>query len=410
MDQCNERHTKNVQVEPFMSVTGPSTHAVAATEAFQLDEVHRDFQAVCRSFVQTKVLGLVENAEQTGHFPVQLWLELAASGLLGIGYPENLGGSGGGYLALAIFAEELAMASGGIAVTPLVSSYMAAPHLLHFGSPEQQIEYLKPTLEGRKIGAIAVTEPGAGSDVGGISTRARKVNGGYVIDGTKTFITNGGLADFVVLAARTTPDAGHRGITTFLVDKGRQGFEVGRPLRKMGWHSSDTRELIFEGCEVPDSAVLGQVDRGFYQIMRAFQTERLSLSGMGVGLAQAAFDDALKYAQNREAFGHKLSEFQGIRYSLAEMQTDIQAARLLTYQAAGMTDADRDSAAAIAMAKLHSARVANSVADRAVQIFGGYGFLDETRVSMHYRDARVLRIGGGTDETQMEILAKRMSI
>ncbi len=393
-----------------MSVVRHSDQGRMQSDSFQLDAVHRDFQAVCRSFVQDRVLGLVAEAERTGQFPSQLWPELAANGLLGIGYPEDIGGSGGGYLALVIFAEELAAASGGIAVTPLVSSYMAAPHLLQFGSHEQQLTYLKPLLAGAKIAAIAVTEPGAGSDVAGISTRAKRVDGGYVLDGTKMFITNGGLADFIVVAAKTTPDAGHRGITTFIVEKGQQGFEVGRSLRKMGWHSSDTRELVFEGCAVSDSAVLGRVDQGFYQIMRAFQTERLALSAMGVGLAEAAFHDALKYAQEREAFGNKLGSFQSVRHALAEMQTDIQAARLLTYHAAGLTDAGQDSAAAVAMAKLHSARVANSVADRAVQIFGGYGFLDETRVSMHYRDARVLRIGGGTDETQMEILAKKLPL
>lgn len=378
--------------------------------SFELDESHREFQGVCRAFVQQHVRPFVERAEETGDFPPELWHLLGEHGFLGLGYADDVGGSGGDSLAITLFSEELAKTSGGLAVTPLVSAYMAAPHLAHFGTAEQQQRYLRPVIAGEKVAAIAVTEPGTGSDVGAIATIAVPEANGYRLRGTKLFITNGGLADMLIVAAKTEPEQGHRGITMFLVERGQEGFSVGRPLRKMGWHSSDTRELIFDDCFVPTSRVIGTVGRGFYQIMNGFQLERVVLAAMGIGLAQAAFDDALAYARERQAFGQAIGKFQAVRHKLAAMATDIQAARLLTYQAAARMDSGLESADAVAMAKLFAARVANRVADDAVQIFGGYGFIEESRVAMHYRDARVLRIGGGTDETQLEILAKRLGL
>ena len=378
---------------------------------FELDDDHLQFQAVCRDFVTREVMPLVDKAEESGEFPHSLWEPMAQAGLLGLGYPEEIGGTGGDMLAMAILAEELAKASGGIAVTPLVSSYMAAPHLHEYGSPQLQEEWLRPALNGEKILAIGVTEPEAGSDVAGMKTRAVQTDGGWKISGTKLFITNGGFADAVIVAARTDPAERHAGITMFVVEKGSPGFTVGRPLKKMGWHSSDTRELIFEDCFVPDERIVGSLNRGFYQIANAFQGERVSLSGMGVGLAQAAFDDALAYAKERKAFGNAIGKYQSIRHVLSAMATKIEQARLITYQAAARLDQGHPEAfTSVAMAKLASARIANEVADDAVQIFGGYGFIEETRVALHYRDARILRIGGGTDEIQMEVLAKRFGL
>lgn len=378
--------------------------------SFELDEAHREFQTVARAFVQRHVRPLVERSEQENEFPPELWSLLGQHGFLGLGYADDVGGSGGDALAIALLSEELARTSGGLAITPLVSSYMAATHIAHFGTAEQQRTFLPAITSGRKVAAIAVTEPGTGSDVAAIATVAVPEADGYRLRGTKLFITNGGLADILVVAAKTDPAQGHRGITLFLIERGQAGFSLGRPLRKMGWHSSDTRELIFDDCFVPQAHVLGMVGRGFHQIMEGFQLERVVIAAMGVGLAQAAFDDALAYARERQAFGQAIGKFQSVRHRLAEMATDIQAARLLTYQAAQRLDSGRESAEAVAMAKLFAARVANRVADDAVQIFGGYGFIEESRVAMHYRDARVLRIGGGTDETQMEILAKRLGL
>lgn len=381
---------------------------------FELDDDHRAFREVCEAFVRTEVVPHVADAERAGQFPRALWQKLAAADLLGIGHPEEHGGAGGGALAMTLLAEALGRASGGLAVTPLVHAYMAAPHLAHFGSPEQQERFLAPAIRGEAIAAIAVTEPGAGSDVAGLSTRARPAGGpgeGWHLHGTKMFITNAGLADFIIVAARTDADSRHRGISTFVVDANADGLTLGEPLRKLGWHSSDTREVILDGVHVEPDRLLGTEGRGFHQIMEAFQVERLTLAGMSLGLAQACLDDALAHARDRHAFGQPIGRYQAVSHRLGEMATALAAARLLSYQAAARCDAGHpDAATAVAQAKLLAARMANEVADDAVQIFGGYGFVEETPVAMHFRDARILRIGGGTDEVQLEILAKRMGL
>ena len=377
---------------------------------FELDEDHERFAQTCRRFVDQEVVPLVEQSERQGTFPAKLWRLLGDAGLLGLLIPEEMGGSEADGLAVVVLAEQLSRASGGLAITPLVSAYMAGPHIVRYGSDQQRERYLPSMAAGETVAAIAVTEPGAGSDVAGITATGRPVDGGYLLNGTKMFITNAGLADVLIIAVKTDPAAGHRGITTFLVEAGAPGLVLGPPLNKMGWRSSDTREVVLNDCFVSTDQVLGEVDRGFYQIMAAFQLERLGLAAMGVGLADAALDDAEAYARDRSAFGKSLSELQAIRHRLAAMRTHVEAARLLTYQGAHRLDAGHPEAdRTVAMAKYLGARVANQAADEAVQIFGGLGFMDETSVARHYRDARILRIGGGTDEIQLEILAKRSS-
>jgi acyl-CoA dehydrogenase/citronellyl-CoA dehydrogenase len=378
---------------------------------FDLDEDHLAFREVCQTFVARELAPQVRAAEEAGTFPPELWPKMADAGLLGLGHPEEYGGSGGGVLATTILSEELAHASGGLAITPLVSSYMAAPHLARYGSPEQKERWLRPVLEGRAVAAIAVTEPGAGSDVAAISTRAKEVEGGHLLSGTKMFITNAGLADFTIVAAKTDPEAGHRGITTFVVERGEEGLSLGPPLEKLGWHASDTREVVLDECFVGPDRVLGELGRGFHQIMEAFQVERLALAAMAVGLAQAALDEAVAHARERRTFGATLGSHQTIRHRLADAAAELEAARTLTYQAAARWDNGHPEAASTtAMAKLVAPRVGSRVVDEALQVFGGYGFIEETPVAMHYRDARILRIGGGTDEVQLEILAKRMGL
>lgn len=378
--------------------------------SFELDDDHRSFREVARTFVDREVKPLVGEAESTG-FPQHLWSKMADAGLLGIGHPEEYGGSGGGVLALTLLSEELARASGGLAITPLVSSYMAAPHLARFGTEEQKAAYLAPILRGEKVAAIAVTEPGAGSDVAGLTTKARSAGGGWVIHGSKMFITNAGLADVMIVAARTDDSGRHRGISTFLVERGEEGMVLGAPLEKMGWHASDTREVYFDACRVDDGRLLGQLGRGFHQIMEAFQVERTVLAGMSLGLAEQSLEDVVAHVRERHAFGHAIGKFQSLRHRLAEMRAGLEAARLVTYQAAARFDHGHpDAAESVAMAKLLAARTAAQVVDEALQMFGGYGFIEETPIAMHYRDARILRIGGGTDEVQLEILAKRMGL
>ena len=383
---------------------------MTAAMNWELDQEHEEFRASVRAFVDRHVRPVVDESEAAGRPPAALLKEMGGAGLLGLSIAEEHGGGGGDALAIVVLAEELARASGGIAVTALVSGYMSAPHIDRFGTDEQRARYLPGLVSGEKIASIAVTEPGTGSDVGGITTRATPVTdgegGGFRLNGTKMFITNAGIADVLVVAARTSPD-GHRGITTFIVEAGAPGLSMGQPLRKMGWHASDTREVIFSDCLVAADAVLGTENRGFHQIMSAFQLERLTLAAMGLGHAEECLQAATTYARDREVFGSPLISLQATRHRIAALSVELEAARLLTYRAAARLDSGHaEAATSVAMAKYHAAIAANRIVDECVQIFGGSGFLEETPVARHFRDARVLRIGGGTDEIQLEILAK----
>jgi acyl-CoA dehydrogenase len=375
---------------------------------WELDEDHVLFRESCRDFTDREVRPLVDTAEEAGTFPVQLWASLAKAGLLGLSIPETHGGSEGDALAVAVLAEELSRASAGIAITPLVSSYMAAPHLARNGSPEQRDRWLSRIAGGEAVAAIAVTEPGAGSDVAGLTSRARRTDDGWVLDGRKMFITNAGLADVLIVGARSGGPR-HSGITLFEVPKDAPGLSFGSPLRKMGWRSSDTREVVLDGVVVPHDAVVGAENRGFHQIMEGFQLERIALAGMGIGQAAECLDLVRAYVREREAFGAPLTGLQTIRHRVATMEIDLDAARLVTYQAAARMDAGHPEApVSVARAKYLAAVAANRIVDDAVQLFGGAGFVEETPVARHYRDARILRIGGGTDEVQLEILSKSM--
>jgi acyl-CoA dehydrogenase len=380
--------------------------------AYELDEVHEDFRASVRRFTDERVRPLVDESERAGHPPERLWKEMGDAGLLGLLTPPEYGGSageGGEATAVTVLAEELSRACGGIAVGALVSAYMAGPHLVRYGTTEQKQHWVEAVAAGTAVAAIAVTEPGAGSDVAGITSRARRTDGGWVLDGRKMYITNGGIADVLIVGARTD-DTGHRGITTFVVPAGTAGLSTGKPLEKLGWHSSDTREVILDGVEVPESAVLGTENRGFYQIMEAFQLERVVLAGMGLGHAAEALTLVTEYVRGREVAGAPLTNLQTIRHRIAAAEVELEAARALTYQAADRIDRGHPEAGrSVAAAKYFACRAAAWIVDEALQLFGGAGYLEETPIVRHQRDVRILRIGGGTDEIQLEILSKRLA-
>lgn len=380
---------------------------MTAPITFELDRDHEDFRDSVRTFVDRHVRPVIEETETAGRPPAALMKEMGNAGLLGLAMAPAAEDRGDA-LAITLLSEELTRASASIAVTALVSGYMAGTHIARYGTEEQKERHLPGLICGETLASIAVSEPGGGSDVAQLTTRATETADGYRLDGTKMFITNAGIADVVVVAARTG-DEGSSGITTFIVDADNPGLSVGAPLRKMGWHGSDTREVILSGCEVPADAVLGELNRGFHQIMAAFEMERLTLAGMGIGHAAECLALATEHARGREAFGASLLALQTMRHRLAVLEIELEATRLISYRAAARYDTGhRDSARSVAMAKYHSAIVGNRIVDECVQIFGGSGFLEEMPVARHYRDARVLRIGGGTDEIQLEILAKAL--
>jgi alkylation response protein AidB-like acyl-CoA dehydrogenase len=379
--------------------------------SWELSPEHVAFRATCRTFTDREIRPLVDEAESNGQFPPEAFKRLGAAGLLGLCTPAEHGGTEGDSLAIALLSEELARASGGIAVTALVSAYMAGPHLVRHGSAAQQQRWLAPLAHGESICAIAVTEPQAGSDVAGMASTARPApGGGWVLNGRKMFITNAGLADVIIIAARTDSGDRHHGVTLFVVEKGTPGMSFGRPLKKLGWHSSDTRELMLDDVTVGADAVLGTQGRGFQQIMEGFQLERVSLGAMAIGHAAECLDRAREYTRQREAFGAPLTHLQTVRHKLALMELEVDSARLMVHHAAVRLDTDHpEMLKTVAQAKYLAAVVANRVVDHAMQLFGGAGYLEETGIAMHYRDARILRVGGGTDEIQLEILTKDLA-
>jgi acyl-CoA dehydrogenase len=371
---------------------------------------HEQLRESVRRFVGNEIAPHVDEWEQAREFPRELFARCGELGFLGLKYPEELGGQGGDYVHDAVWIEELSRsgASGGVGAGLGAQTGIATPPIFNFGTPEQHERWLRPAIRGELIGALGITEPGAGSDVASIRTFARKVPGGYVVNGGKTFITNGVRADFLVCAVRTTEEGGHGGLSFLVLEREMPGYEVTGKLEKLGWHASDTGELSFTDVEVPDENLLGEQDRGFYLIMANFSWERLLMALGAVGGMQRVFATTLEYAKQREAFGRRIGRFQAIRHKLAEMSTKIEAARSLTYHALRLFAAGEDPIREVTMAKLFTQRAMVEVADECVQIHGGYGYMREYGVERALRDARLGPIGGGTDEIMKEILGRQL--
>jgi citronellyl-CoA dehydrogenase len=328
-------------------------------------------------------------------------------GYLGLCFPEEYGGQGGDYFYSLVRAECMSYSgSGGTNMGFAVQSDMVLPPIHLLGTEEQKQRYLVPGIKGEKVGSLGITEPGAGSDVAGIRTTAIRDGDEYVINGSKTFITNGVRADFILMVAKTDPDAGHSGITLFLVDTDTPGFQVSRQLEKMGMHASDTAELAFEDMRVPADAVLGEVGKGFYHISWELQSERMVAAAGAVAGAERMFEKTLEYAREREAFGRPIGKFQAIRHKFAEMATKIEAAKQFNYVVAWRYANGEYPVREITEVKLFTSRVGCEVADECLQILGGYGYMKEYEIERAYRDVRLNRIGAGTDEIMLDVIGR----
>ena len=373
---------------------------------FIFEDHHDQLRESIRTFAQRELAPHAEEWEQTT-FPDWVFKRMGELGFLGLSYPEQYGGQGGDYYSNLVLAEEIVHAnSGGLAMGIAVHTDMATPPIHLFGTEEQKQNYLVPAIKGEKISCLGITEPDAGSDVSGIKTRAVRDGDEYVINGSKTYITNGTRADFIVLVTKTDPDAGYDGFTLFLVDTDTPGYIVENKLEKLGMHASDTALLAFSDMRVPASAVLGQVGKGFYHIMWELQGERLIGAAGCVAGAQKVFEKTLAFAQERTAFGRPISKFQVTRHKFAEMATKIESARQMVYTTAWRHHNGEYPVREISMAKLHASRIAVEVADECIQIHGGAGYMREYGVERVWRDMRLNRIGAGTDEVMLDVIGR----
>lgn len=371
---------------------------------------HEELRNLVRKFAQNEIIPYIEEWEKDT-FPNEIFHKMGELGFFAVSYPEEYGGSGLDYFSAMVVTEEIAAAGcPGLAMSFNVQALMATNPILKFGTSEQIEKYFVPAIAGKKIAALGITEPSAGSDVAGLKTLAKKVDGGWILNGSKTFITNGSRADFVILIAKTTSPTLEDGYSIFLVDSNIEGYSVGKKLNKIGMHASDTTELFFEDVFLPDSALLGVEGNGFKQLMWQLNGERLIQATACVAGAQRCVDLAVFYAQEREQFGKPISRKQVIRHYIAEIQTEVEAARSLLYQTAIHYNEGNVLPKEISMTKLFAAQAYFNVADKALQIHGGYGYMDEYPISREWRDARLMRIGGGTDEVQKEIIAKYMGL
>jgi alkylation response protein AidB-like acyl-CoA dehydrogenase len=374
-----------------------------------LDEATRLLRRTVREFAEEEVAPVAAQLDAEKRFPYELVEKMGKLGWMGIPFPEEYGGAGGTTLQYAIAVEELTRVDSSLAITMCAHTSLGTQPIYLFGTEEQKRRYMPDLCAGRKLGAFGLTEPEAGSDAGNVKTRAERAPDNpdeWVINGTKQFITNAGtrISGHVAITART----GENEITNFIIENGTPGYTQGEPYRKMGWNASDTRPLSFEDCRVPDENRLGPLGAGFKQFLKVLDIGRIGVAAMGVGLAQGALDQALAYARERQAFGQSISKFQAIQAKLADLSTEIEAARLLTYKAAWLKDQGRDFTLAAAQAKLKTGRLAVRAADEAVQIHGGYGYIEEYPVCRFYRDAKILTIGEGTDEVQQMVIARQL--
>jgi short/branched chain acyl-CoA dehydrogenase len=373
---------------------------------FELTDEQRLIRDTVRDFARSEVAPVAEELDRTKSFPYELVAKLGELGLMGIPFPEEYGGGGADTLSYALAVEELTRVDSSVAITMAAHISLGTMPIHLWGTREQKDEWLPELCRGRKLAAFGLTEPEAGSDAGNTRTRARLESGEWVIDGAKQFITNSGteISGCVTITARTADDE----ISNLVVPNGTPGYEPGEPYRKMGWNASDTRPLSFDGARVPEENLLGRRGDGFKQFLQILDGGRIGVAAMGVGLAQGALDEAIAYAKERQAFGQPISKFQAIQAKIADLSAEIEAARLLTYKSAILKDRGEPFTLTAAQAKLKTGRLAVRATEEAVQIHGGYGYIEEYPVCRFYRDAKILTIGEGTDEVQQMVIARQL--
>jgi alkylation response protein AidB-like acyl-CoA dehydrogenase len=375
---------------------------------FDLTEEQLQVKRAVREFAEAEIRPHVMEWDEAQHFPKELFQKLGELGLMGVIFPEECGGAGMGYAEYATVIEEVSRVDGSIGLSLAAHNSLCTNHIFQYGSEEHKRKYVTPLAKGERLGAWGLTEPSSGSDASGMKTMAVKRDGGWLINGSKNFITHGISADVCVVLAITNREMRSRGISAFIVERGTKGFKAGKKENKLGVRASETASLIFEDCWVPAENLLGEVGRGFVNAMQILDGGRISIAALALGIAQGAYEAALKYAQERHQFGQPIFDFQGIQFKLADMATQIDAARLLTYRAAWLKDQKRLTTKESAMAKLYASEMAVKVSEEAIQIHGGYGYTKDYPAEKYWRDSKLCTIGEGTSEVQRLVIARQL--
>ena len=377
---------------------------------FDLTDEQRQVRDTVRQFAQGEIVPRAAHYDATGDFPYDLVAGMARLGLFALPFAESVGGAGGDFVSYCLAMEEIARADASVAITLEAAVSLGISPLVSFGTPDQQERWLPPLLAGEKLWAFGLTEPEAGSDAGGTQTRARRDGDEWVINGRKVFITNAGteISAGVTVTAVTGESDGSRQISAIAVERGTPGYTQAPKYRKLGWHASDTRELLFDDCRVPAGNLIGSEGGGYRQFLQILEGGRVAIAALSVGVAQACLDASLAYSVERHQFGQPIARFQATQFKLADMATQVELSRLMTWRAAAAIDAGRSAAPYASMAKLHASEVATACANQAVQIHGGYGFMDESPVARYYRDVKVNEIGEGTSEVQRILIARHL--
>ena len=375
---------------------------------FELTEEQQQIKASVREFAESEILPHVMEWDESQHFPEELRPQLAELGLMGILFPEEYGGAGMGYVEYATIIEEIARVDGSVGLSVAAHNSLCSNHIYQFGSEEQKQKYLVPLAKGESFGAWGLTEANAGSDASGTRTNAIKSNGGWKVNGSKNFITHAIACQTCVAVAVTDKEKGNKGISAFIFDKSMEGFRSDKKENKLGMRASETASVVFEDCSVPQQNLLGNEGEGFLQAMKILDGGRISIAALSVGIAQGAYEAAVKYSKERQQFGKPIAEFQAIQFKLADMATQIEAARLLTWQAAYLKDNGKKTTKQSAMAKLYASEVAVRVSEESVQIHGGYGYTKDYPAEKYWRDSKLCTIGEGTSEIQRLVIAKQL--